>query len=61
MRCLVTGMLLVAGAGCTASEEGARKDEESVAPTAVAFDGADYQNDSAKIAAFVEEVRHADV
>jgi mono/diheme cytochrome c family protein len=50
MRCLVTGMLLVAGAGCTASDEGTRKAEESLAPTAVAFDGADYQNDSAKIA-----------
>ena len=50
MRCLVIGMLVFASAGCTASDEGVRKAEESVTPTAVAFDGADYQNDSAKIA-----------
>ena len=48
MRCHVIGMLVLAAAGCTASEAG--KAEETVVPTVVAFDGAGYQSDSAKIA-----------
>lgn len=47
MRCLVIGMLMLA-AGCTASD--ADKADSTVAVTAVAFDGADYQGDSAKTA-----------
>jgi mono/diheme cytochrome c family protein len=48
MRSRLAGMLMVAAVGCTASDAG--KAEETVVPTAVAFDGADYQSDSAKIA-----------
>ena len=44
----LTALLIVAAAGCTASDAG--KVEEAVVPTAVAFDGSDYQSDSAKIA-----------
>ena len=50
MRCLVIGTLMLAVAACTASDEGTRKADTAVALTAVAFDGADYTNDSAKIA-----------
>ena len=50
MRCLVIGIVMLAAAGCTASDEGAGKTDTTVALTAVAFDGADYQNDSAKTA-----------
>lgn len=40
MRSVMTGMLMLAAAGCTASDAG--KAEEAVVSTAVAFDGADY-------------------
>ena len=50
MRCLVTGMLVLAAAGCTASDEGTRTADTTVALTAVAFDGADYANEAAKTA-----------
>lgn len=50
MRCLVTGMLTLAVAGCTARDGGTRKAEDTVVPTAVAFDGADYENEAAKTA-----------
>jgi len=48
MRSLLTVMLMLAAVGCTASDAG--KAEETVVTTAIAFDGADYQSDSAKIA-----------
>ncbi len=48
MRCRIIGMLMLAAAGCAASDAG--KAEETVVPPAVAFDGADYQSDSGKIA-----------
>lgn len=50
MRCLVAGMLMLAAAGCSAPDAGTRKAEETMVPTAVVFDGADYQSDSAKTA-----------
>src|SRR5688500_6811310 len=50
MRCLATGMLMLAAAGCTAHDADSRKAEPTVVPTAVAFDGADYENQAAKTA-----------
>ena len=49
MRSLMIGMFLLAAAGCAASDAG-KADSSVVARTDVAFDGADYQGDSAKIA-----------
>jgi cytochrome c553 len=48
MRCLGAGLLMLVATGCTASDAG--KADSTVALTAVAFDGADYQGDSAKTA-----------
>src|SRR5687767_14198313 len=45
MRCLPTGMLMLAAAGCTARDAETRKEEPTAVPTAVAFDGADYENE----------------
>ena len=50
MRCLAVGILMLAAVGCTASDADSEKAESAVAPTVVAFDGADYQGDSAKTA-----------
>ena len=50
MRCFLTGMLMLAAAGCTTRDGETRKAEPTVVPTAVAFDGADYENQSAKTA-----------
>jgi len=50
MRCLLTGMLMLAAAGCTTRDGEPRNAEPAVVPTAVAFDGADYQNEAAKTA-----------
>ena len=50
MRCLAIGMLMLAAVGCTASDADTRKAEATVVPTAVAFDGADYENQAAKTA-----------
>jgi len=50
MRCLLTGMLMLAAAGCTTREAESRKAEPTVVHTAVAFDGADYENQAAKTA-----------
>jgi mono/diheme cytochrome c family protein len=49
MRCLLAGMLMLAAGGCTTREPESRKAESTV-DTAVAFDGADYQNEAAKTA-----------
>src|SRR4026207_1501740 len=48
MRCFLTGMLMLAAAGCTTRDGEPRKAEPTVVPTAVAFDGADYENQAAK-------------
>ena len=50
MRCFATGIVILAVAGCSSRGADTRTHEATVAPTAVAFDGADYDNDSAKIA-----------
>lgn len=50
MRRLAIGMLMLAAAGCTTSDADTRKAEATVVPTAVAFDGADYENQAAKTA-----------
>jgi len=50
MRCFLTGMLMLAAAGCTTRDGEPRKAEPTVVPTAVAFDGADYENQAAKTA-----------
>lgn len=50
MRCLATGMLMLAAAGCTARDAESPKPDATPASAAVAFDGADYENDSAKTA-----------
>ena len=50
MRCFLTGMLMLAAAGCTTREAESRKAEPTVVHTAVAFDGADYENQAAKTA-----------
>ena len=50
MRRLATGMLLLAAAGCTARDAEPPKADATVSIAAVAFDGADYGNDSAKTA-----------
>jgi hypothetical protein len=44
MRCLLAGMLMLAAGGCTTREPESRKAESPVVHTAVAFDGAEYQN-----------------
>ncbi|HZI27428.1 MAG TPA: c-type cytochrome [Gemmatimonadaceae bacterium] len=43
-------MLMLAAAGCTTRDGEPRNAEPAVVPTAVAFDGADYQNEAAKTA-----------
>jgi mono/diheme cytochrome c family protein len=50
MRRLATGMLMLAAVGCTARDAELRKADATVASAAVAFDGADYENQAAKIA-----------
>jgi mono/diheme cytochrome c family protein len=50
MRCRATGMLLLAVAGCTARDAGPGKGDGTGVPTAVAFDGADYETQAAKTA-----------
>ena len=50
MRCFLTGMLMLAAAGCTTRDGEPRKAEPTVVPTAVAFDGADYENQAARTA-----------
>lgn len=50
MRCLAIGVLMLAAAGCTPTDAETRKAEPTVVPTAVAFDGADYENRAAKTA-----------
>ena len=50
MRCLLAGMLMLAATGCTTRDGESRKAEPTVVPTAVAFDGADYENQAAKTA-----------
>ena len=47
MRCPVIVTLLLAAAGCTTPDAGTRTAEATVALTAVAFDGADYENQAA--------------
>lgn len=49
LRCLVTGTLLLAAAACMKSGADTGK-ADSTAPATIAFDGADYQNDSTKVA-----------
>jgi len=41
---------MLAAAGCTARDAETRKEEPTAVPTAVAFDGADYENEAAKTA-----------
>lgn len=48
MRFLSAGMLLLAFSACTARDAETGKADTTLAPTAVAFDGADYQTESAK-------------
>ena len=48
MRCLATGMLMLAAAGCSAPDAETRKAEATVVSAAVAFDGADYKDQAAK-------------
>jgi mono/diheme cytochrome c family protein len=43
-------MLILAAAGCRAADERTRKPEPTVVPTAVAFDGANYENQAEKTA-----------
>jgi mono/diheme cytochrome c family protein len=43
-------MLMLAAAGCTAPDAGTRNAEAAAVPTAVAFDGAGYENQAAKTA-----------
>jgi len=50
MRCLATGMLMLAAAACTAHDAESRKAEATVVSAGVAFDGADYENQAAKTA-----------
>ena len=50
MRCLATGLLMLAAAGWTGAGAETRNAEPTVVPAAVAFDGADYENQAAKTA-----------
>jgi mono/diheme cytochrome c family protein len=49
LRCFATGMLMLAGAGCAKSDTDVGN-ADSGGTVTVAFDGADYQDDSGKVA-----------
>lgn len=50
MRCFATGLLMLAATGCSAPGGDTRNAEATVASAGVAFDGADYKDQTAKIA-----------
>jgi mono/diheme cytochrome c family protein len=50
MRCLATAMLMLAAAGCPTQDSESPKAGATLASAAVAFDGADYENEAAKTA-----------